>query len=445
MIATAIPQKRLRIQPPAGVVGLFIGLAAATPGAASPISGLPIRPWHVFILLAFFSSLLYHLRRNRPTITKRIHLDLAVMAFAFATLLVEIINANDLNFTPDYATVTRPVFWLIVYWSVRMVLFTVEDAQRLLKGFVAPVFPSVLLGFGQVLGVDAIQQLILQLSPDSGGFMARLEDGRLIRATALVQHWTSFGSYLCTITAAAVSLLILARVQKIGSELYAWMALGAAGLGALTTFTLSSIITVFAIFVLCSRAARSMSKTIPLLILIGVAGVLSVGSLLGERLDQQFANADASSSDLVPSTLQYRYRIWQTETIPMISERPWTGWGNNVYDVALGAGDPKRIYPVQLAWHSPESQWLNLLMNSGAIGLMGYLLILALMARLMIRSQLRRDHWSSKPIILLFVLMLLAAFTAPVFTNHGLPIGLWALLGVLAAYDRRGTQEPEHA
>lgn len=439
------PSTRLARQSPAGMIGLLIGLAAATPGAASPIPGFPVRPWHAFILMAFALALLHQIRRGRTTITRHLQLDIAVIILTAGTLLVELINAVQLNYAPDYMSAARPVFWLIIYWSIRMVCTTLEDSHRLLKGFVAPVFPSVALGFAQVLGIDAAQQLIVKLSPESTGFANRLESGGLIRATGLVQHWTSFGSYLCTVTAAAAALLILARSKHVGSQLYAWTVIGATALGVLTTFTLSSIVTAFAIFILCSTAARAVKMTLPLMVLVVAVGIAAVGPLIAERLDQQFNYGAASDTGLMPSTLQYRYRIWQTETIPMIKERPIVGWGSNVYDVAFGTGDPKRVYPIKLSWYSPESQWLSLLMISGGVGLFTYLLVLILTAKELVAARLRGEIWISRPTSILFLFMLAAAFTAPVFFNHGLPVGLWTLLALVVATRNRNPTLHDHS
>lgn len=427
------PSKR-----PARVVGLLLGLAAATPGLVSPIAGLPLRPWHAFILAAFGLALLSRagsLRTSNASVPK---LDIAVLLLTIITAIIEASNAAYLNYAPDYMFVARPMIWLMIYWAARLSVSSLEDARRLLFWFALPAVPSVALGFAQILGVDAVQQLIVRLSPDSGGFIARLEDGRLIRATALVQHWTSFGSYLCTVVAASMALLTLSRIYKLGKEWIAWGLLAISGIGVLTTLTLAPIVTAFFIFVGGLKTARAVGRAAPMVLLVAVVAAASLGSLFAERFEQQFATSREASSDgastWVPSTLAYRYNIWVTETIPMIKDRPLTGWGTSVYEAAISSPDTKRTYPYQMAWSSPESQWFNLLMTFGVIGFIGFLAVFFLMWTTLRRASKAGNQWIARPTILLFVLMLISAFTAPVFTNHGLPVGLWTLLALASAF-----------
>lgn len=428
---------------PARTVGLLLGLAAAAPGLISPVSGIPLRPWHAFVLLALSLAVLVRARAVRSSLPRLPFLDASVVLLTLVTAMVEALNASYLNYAPDFMFVIRPMIWLAIYWAARLSIHSLEDARRLLTWFALPAVPSVALGLAQIMGIDAAQQLIVRLSPDSGGFISRLEDGRLIRATALVQHWTSFGSYLCTIVAASMALLGLARVHKIGREWVAWTLLGVAGFGVLTTLTLAPIVTAFFIFLGGLRTARAVARAAPMILLVGLVAAVSLGALFAERLEQQFATSRVAASSgegsWMPSTLAYRYNIWITETIPMIKDRPATGWGSSVYEAALSTQDPRRTYPYQMDWASPESQWFNLLMTFGVIGFAAFLLMFMMMAATIRRAAVAGSQWISKPTLLLFLLMLVSAFTAPVFTNHGLPVGLWTLLAVAAAFTARRT------
>lgn len=432
---------RRPIRPPTRSVGLLIGLAAATPGLASP---LPLRPWHLLLLSAFAVSLAYQHRVGNLFFRRLLPLDLSVLMFTLITLLVEATNADYLNFSPNYASVVNPLFWLLAYWSARYVLSSTSDAYRLLLWFTFPVIPSVVIGFAQVLGIEAAQQLTVQLSAQGDGFARRVEDGLFIRATGFVQHWTAFGSYLCTVVAAATALLILARVHRAGREFYAWLALCAAVLGVLTTLTVSAIVTSAAIFLIGSKAARSLKKSIFFILITVTVGAASLGFVIQDRIEEQFLNRREASSDgtssWIPSTLLYRYSIWTSETVPAIKDRPWIGWGTGVYDVTTGNPTPKRIYPYQLSWVSAESQWLALLVSFGILGLSAFVIILIAIVFAILRGVRKGASWVSIPTAALFFMMIIAALTAPVFTNYGLPIGMWTLLGVIAAFSYPGQQ-----
>lgn len=421
--------------PPARAIGLLVGLAAATPGLAPPISAIPARPWHLFIILALALALFYRVRNGYSAIFRLTRLEVSLILFAVATTFVELLNVASLTYSIDYVSLSRPLFWLAIFKTVALTIQTKEGAYRFFFWFAIPAIPSVAIGLGQVLGIEAIQSVVLRLGSDTGGFAARLEDGRLIRATGLVQHWTSFGSYLCTVVAASVALLVLARTHRVGRPLFAWILLTILSLGIFSTLTLSSIFTAITIFLVGALTAKAFSRALPLLLILGIAGTAVLGPMLSARMDQQFS-AIPTSNSLVPSTLQYRYRIWATETIPMIQERPIMGWGSNVYEATVGRGEPRRLYPSNLHWHSPESQWLSVLMTHGWIGLSSFLLILGCVATLLWRASRRGAKWIARPIWALFILMLVAAFTAPVFMNHGLPVGFWAMMGVLAGAPR---------
>lgn len=425
---------------PTRAVGLLVGLAAATPGVAAQLPGLPLRPWHILVLAALTVSLFFHFRKRSREPLKFHKIEIAVVATTSAMLVAEYINSTDLNYAADYVSATHYVFWLAIYYAVRLVVFNEVDAKRILVWFTLPAFPSVAIGVAQVLGVTAVQMAIVKLSPGGLGFISRLESGFLLRATGLVQHWTLFGAYLCTVVAAAGALLVLARRRGIGNSTYAWLTIGVASLGVLTTFTLAPIITAIVIVLLCAWRARSLKRMVAIALLLSGLSAMAFGGLVSVRIEQQFAQKGVASSSgawgLVPSTLLYRYRIWTTETIPMVAERPLTGWGAGVYDGARGSEDAGRIYPSRLFWASPESQWLAIMMNYGFLGLAGFSILLCYMATVVHRAHRSGMQWIASPSSALFLLMFLSAFTAPVLTSYGFPFGMWMLLGVMAAMSR---------
>lgn len=427
---------------PAKLVGLLIGTAAATPGLSSPVPSMPLKPWHICLLLALAIGFNFRRKLERNFIPKLYRVDVALILFSVATLMVDLINAKDLNFTADYMVATRPIFWLMVLWAGRFVLHSMEDASDFLVGFTLPVFPSAVIGFGQLVGIDFIQQFVIKWAPDSAGLSSRLDQDKLIRATGFVQNWTQFGAYLCTVIAAAMALLITSKIHKIGNALYPWLVLMTAGFAVLSTLTLSAVGTALAIFLVCSREAKAIGKSLSILIFVGLISSAFLSAYIEERLDQQFATSAVVSSDgdgsWIPSTLLYREKIWITETIPMVAERPLTGWGSNVYAAAQGAtGDVGRVYPNKMKWLSPESQWFSLLMNFGSIGLIGFLCIVFYMVKILYKSYKVKASWIYKPTATLLFMMIISAFVASVFTNHGLPIGLWALLAVVSIYQSK--------
>lgn len=424
--------------------GLLIGLAAATPGITIP--GFPLRLWHCLVVAAFSISYLVKLKQNRGTRVSIDWLSISATIFVVACVAAELHNSKVLNYSPEYASAAYPVFWILIYRTLSSLIREVSSARNFLTWFILPVFPSAVIGLMQVLGVSAVQDAIILLTPGSVGFAERLSDGRLLRATAFVQHWTGYGSYLCTVSAAAGALMILGKKEGSHRNSYSWLAFSVVGIAVATTTTFSSILTCVFVFMGSAKASKSIRKAALSLLVIALVGSLLLGSFFSERFEHQFdSNAGGgkissdSSGNWIPSTLRWRYYVWESETIPMILERPSTGWGIGVYGAAFGTGDPGRIYPNRLVWLSPESQWFYLLMSYGSLGFFSFLLCLHAVVHKVFFYRSNDADFLLTPLKVLIAFMLLAASTAPVFTNHGLPIGLWALLGVLSGLRLGGT------
>lgn len=403
-------------------VGLLLGLAAATTGVASFVPMFGVRPWHIFaglaLAIAVFSAPAGTVRSLKIGL-----LDLSFGLFALGSLFAEYINSSELG-SFDIIGAINPAFFLVGYFAARIAVAGRMSAYEALRAYCMPAIPAGFVSVAQI-GSVPISKLVLKIAPGPG-LESRIIDGRLIRATGFVGHWTGLGFYFCSVLAAGCAALLLARSIGGRPRRSIYWALGLAALGAVSSLTLSAIATAVAIalvtlFVIGLRPGR-------LLLLTG--GVMIVyfqfGSLLEERVTQQTAYRKEYVPDWVPNTIAYRWKIWTEQTVPVLKERVWTGWGSDVYS---GGSRPRR-----LEWGSPESQWLGTAMTSGVIvaGLLGVTLVVAL--RLLMRSAWRSRHlrWQL-PVGALVLCALISSFTVPVFTNRGLPVGLWFIIGVVAA------------
>ncbi|MGA4689318.1 O-antigen ligase family protein [Rhodococcus sp. AB351] len=403
-------------------MGLLLGLAAATTGVVSFLPMFGVRPWHIFAGLALVIAIL-----STPAGTVRSLrlglLDLAFGLFAVGSLLAEFINSSEVGYF-DFIGAINPAFFLVGYFAARIAVTGRSSAYEALRMYCIPAILAGLVSVAQ-LGSVSFSQLVLRIAPGPG-LQSRIIDGRLIRATGFVGHWTGLGFYFCSVLAAGCAALLLARNLGGRPPRSIYWCLGAAVLGAVSSLTLSAIMTAVAIalvtmFVIGLKPSR-------LLILAGVALVvyMQFGSLLGERVTQQTAYRKEYVPDWVPNTIAYRWKIWTEQTVPVLQERLWTGWGSNIYSTA--------DRPRRLVWGSPESQWLGTAMTSGMLvaGILGVTLIVALLL-------IGRSAWSSVqsrwqlPVGVLLSCALVSSFTVPVFTNRGLPVGLWFIIGVVVA------------
>ncbi|KIQ17602.1 O-antigen ligase family protein [Rhodococcus sp. MEB064] len=412
------------------VVGLLLGTASAAVGVRSIVPGIPLRPWHILVFAALVLAWTAHSRRTTPRIRPLLS-DVALLAFVGLSVAVELWNVATSDIQASITNAIYPLYFLVGYAAVRLVVRHRTDAMALLVAFTIPVVPSAVAALAQLASRD-LARLVLTVAP-AGGLSDRIDDGRTLRSTAFIGHWTGAGMYFCAILA-AVGCVLLMRPRRRSALVMVWTAAVAAIAGALASATISVIATAAALCLVTAVAGGWR----PLVFLSTsgiVAGALSfvlTRPVLQARVDQQTTPARTSSgpptgpvadpgSSWIPSTLAYRYRVWTEQTLPAIADRPVTGWGADVF------GSSAR--PPVLAWGSAESQWLGVALSFGVPAMVVFVLVIAAIASVLYRSASRM----SAPVMTLFACSVASAFIVPVFTNRGLPVPFWILLGVVVA------------
>ncbi len=443
-----IPSHPRRVKRRAAWVGALLGLSAAFSGVVLPVSIGGLRPWHLLLLAAILIAISSSLSEGLIRKARLLPVDLGVGLYVGVCIVAELINARELRFAPDILNVISPLFYYMGYIAARISVRSYDQAVYFLRQFVWPILIATPLALGQSLGNPGITQLVLAVAPGAGA-TRRLENDGLTRATGLVGHWTGFGAYAVCVVAAAVALLIISKHLGLRRPRLALVTLLAAAMCVISTLTLSVAVAALAIVLCCWRSAGLGRQ------LLIAAGVLSAtasvvfGSLIQARVDQQFTDRVSRISwlpDWVPDTLNYRARIWTEQTIPMVQDRPLTGWGTNLYEGVYLGLEGQRVYPTQLLWHSPESQWLGSAMTFGLFGLCAQVVLLLAIAHLLISAHRERDSMLiARPILMLFVMSILVATTVPVFTNRGFPMAFWPLLGVLTGIYLSGSRSARNS
>ncbi len=411
------------ISPPRGswlLVGALSGLSASVVGVPSVIPSVGLRPWHILAIAALFVAV--GASKNSPGILRLSWLDLSLLGYAAVCILAEIYNASELEYPIDVGTVLSPLYYLIGYYAARITIESRVSAGVFLGAFAAVSIPMSVVSLGQ-LGSAEVSRAVLAIAPGPG-LEARIEDGRLIRATGFVGHWTGLGFYFCACLAAAcMATLLLAPTGRIP-----WILKGAivfAFLGALSSLTLS-VLTTAILIILGLLAVRGLKvSTLWSVGAVTVIAYLKFGEYFEDRIDQQTAARLEYLPSWVPNTLAYRWRIWTEQTIPVIQERLLTGWGSNLYS----GRDRPRI----LVWHSPESQWFGSAISYGIIGAVSLAMVLVATIYYFAYRVRMVEHRYKLPGLMLIVGSTVASFTVPVFTNRGFPVALWMLLGVIVS------------
>lgn len=402
------------------VTGLLLGIASGTVGVTAGV--FQLRLWHMLLCIAFFLAV-WHFRSFGTRPVRLLPHDFLAVCFVLWGLISEYVNSSDLGyeFTPISATVAS--LFLMAYWAVRLAVDSKDSAIALLKGFTLPTLPLALVAAAQA-GSSEVSRFILLVAPGQG-LANRVADGRLIRATGFVGHWTGLGFFFCAMLAASVILILLLGegIRLSTPVVSAFSAL----VGAFASLTLAAILTACAILL-----AAALVRGLRLWPTVGItAGLLATwyyfGDLVEERVAQQVAARAEYIPSWVPNTIAFRYKIWTEQTIPVVLERPFWGWGNNLYS-------PQRDRPYQLSWISAESQWLAQWINASLVSML--LLLLLVGAMLVVSLKLTRAvsyGRSFYPLIALVAMTFLSSFTASVFTNRGLTIPLWVLFGLACA------------
>jgi len=413
-----------------GVVGFLLGSGAAVVGVQLPGLGSASALTCALVLLGAGVAALSSIGTVR---TLRLGaIDLVFLLYVLVLIATELINAIGLRHDVYLGTAYVATLAYVAFVSARMVCASIAHAFRFLRALALPGVGVAIVALMQMAGVPGINAFLLGFV-HSEGLERRIDAGWSLRATSTIGHWTALGGYLsCILFALCAAILIGRMIGRRPAGL--WMSLAVVFIGLLATLTLATIflgaVLVVATFVLLKVPLR-------LLVTLAVTGTASwvfFGEELLARLDQQRQASPYVPPEFswLPETIAYRIGVWSRETIPSIGERPFLGWGADVY-----ASAPKGwpIRPEALVWLSPESQWFRTWLESGFLALVLLALLLVLALRV-----LRRVHLLSlpgaKPLGRLAVLWLLGLVAISCIHSHlsnpGVPLPMWACIGAMA-------------
>ncbi|WP_181420416.1 O-antigen ligase [Curtobacterium sp. MCBD17_023] len=334
-------------------------------------------------------------------------IDVAFALYIGSRALLEAFNSADVGHGYRSDVILQLVIYAAVFVACRLMLMTGVDWKQVLRIIVFPAPAVALLGLLQTVKVPAAEDLVLSLT----GFSPTQDTaGGLARATSTVGHWTGLGAYLLVVLTA---LCLLAGETAIdGRRLVFALALVAGGI--LSTLTLAIITgAAFVALILLSRSASFRRRAVPIVALGAILTAFLSGPITA-RLRQQFGynpGAFAQRQGWLPESLSYRIQIWESQTLPVVSSRPWTGWGQGFYIEFRQWG----AFPQWAVWPSAESQWLLELVCGGIPQLVCLLLLIASIWR----ASARASQESRRAVRVLMAVSIASAFTVPIFTNAG--------------------------
>ncbi|MCR2815872.1 O-antigen ligase family protein [Microbacterium jiangjiandongii] len=363
-------------------------------------------------------------------------MEFLLVALAVGFFFLNEFNGGMLGFKPDIASSSLAFGWLAAYIVGKLAVSDRDTLAAFMRGFLLPVFPAVLIGLGQFLGVPFVLEFTRSYVSASN-FEAVLDQGGTLRAPGLVGHWWSFGGYLVGATAVAVMSLSAVRNGGPGGRALPGAALFAALLGLVLTLTFAQIIAGAVVLILSLGPRLRRAQAI---VALGVIAAIAY-AMFGARFEDRLMEQSVASTRIggipswVPSTIAYRLYVWTSQTIPMILERPLTGWGSNVYSgSSVATAEAGRSYPQYLIWQSPESQWFGTAMSHGLVGLVSLTcLLVAVFAILLCARRTPVALPYVAPLLWAFSSQVVAGFINPTITNHGFSLVLWPILGLLVS------------
>lgn len=410
------------------LVGWLLGFSAALVGVRFPeaLAALP-SPSTILIFLALGVSVLCLRREDLPRLRGNIF-DFAFLSYIGLLSFVEVFNALDVPHEVAVGAITTQLILWVSTWPARLVIRSQRDFRAFLLGLTLPAVLVSVLAIAQMLRIEAVAAWIAT-NVNAGGLESRLEAGRTdIRATSTIGHWTALGGYL----AVAGTLLCVELILRSGDHVRrtgVWLTVGILIIfvGSVATLTFSTI-AVLALVLLVTFL--KLGARITWVVLGGAAGIVGwsvFGAEVAGRLDAQSVVSRQTADELqwLPSTVAYRVRIWQGETLPALDQRPLTGWGQAVYDFPSWTQ-----FPTSLSWASPESQWLGLAMRGGIVMLVAFVIVLILIFFVLHRSRASLGGGYIVVITMLVALLATGLINSP-FSTNGVPQILWPAIGAV--------------
>lgn len=416
----AVPVALLVLRRPDLGAYLLIALVPVTSGFRR---GLPVPALRLSELLIAGVAALILLSADRERSRQWRIFDWLALAYAGANLGLGLsqLLVRDEQLVPDVVgTLVSPFQYLLLYRAVIIAL--PEPAQfrlalRLLLLGSVPVSLAALLQYFDLLGVRGLIPTVTGTDIDKD---FPWQEGA--RATGTFPHWQVLGAYEFWIVLLGVAVLLERR-----SLMRPWAVAAVLGLavGALfTTVTLTVILAAVAGAIALGVWYGRIDVVAPALVIGGAVAVLAFGGAFERRLDEQFDDQGTQRPAWMPRTMEYRYRLWRDQYVPVVSgSRYLTGYGPDD--------------PPNLTFAYTESLYVTLVTRGGIPLLLIYAaLTLALLAAA-VRARDEREpslRGAARVTAVGLVLLVPMHFVEPYFVFTGMAPLLW----IAAAMTMRG-------
>jgi hypothetical protein len=403
------------------MIGLAL-LAALAPATAGLARGIPVPG--VRFSEALIGGVGVILLVSARRFVRWNALDWLALLYALGTLCLgawDMLSQGQHISQGNLDTLIGPLQFLLLYRATAVTARTPERRRFALRLMLWASVPVALLAIGQQFNFPGVRSLLITATNNN----VYTASDSTARVTGPFPLWHNLAGYLLMylFTIAALLLRGVDDVMRRGF-LVAIAVIDVIAL--IETLSLAPIIALVAGVAILGIYYKGVSRVFAGLAVVIVAGLLIFGARIDARVSQEYGRAPGQQgSALVPSTVQYRFNLWETQLIPALKGHVTTGYGPSL--------------PPQFAnFPYTESLYINLLYRGGVV-LVAIFLALAV-AMIAAGLTVRRDRDPLQKalgpaVVVGVVALLVIGFIESYFTDDGPPQVLWMLLGLLAFRD----------
>ena len=330
-------------------------------------------------------------------------------------------RASNVTGNSDFASLLVPVFHLALYLAVRVLAGKPGMRTRAIRVVLLGSIPVSIASILQYFDVAGVKARLSTIS-DLGQFTTNVDQGYVARATGPFNHWHLLAGFCMPILLLGVAVA-LERAWDIISPLALTVSMGLCAVSLVLTLTYTVYFGLVAGAIVIGVWARKAHIMAVVLVLAGVAAVFLFSDQLGGRAKDQFSTgASQGQSALLPQTVQFRLNVWEQQFLPVIQDKPTTGYG--------------AVTPSELAWTYTESVYITMLLRGGFVLLM---IFCAFWIALLVRSWTRVHdpdpgvRLAARALAASALVLIPMHAIFPYFTAPGLPHVIAVLAGLAFA------------
>ena len=364
----------------------------------------------VLVTALAFPAILTVSRRRQASSSGLIITGLVILSAGTSVfpLLIYLVRGVNLSVNEIFSLIA-PLQYLLIYLIFRYLPRHEGEARAILRLMMVCAAVVGLVGLLQTMRVEFILNL-LGTWYRSSHEEAALEAGRV---SSLLGAWNSLGTFLM------LNLLVLRAISIVKPALMSQKTLFLVMVfctGCLIASGSYAGLIGLALGLLLFETFDSRGRMIIIILLISIV-ILAIP--LRDNILIRFA-FQFRYGGFIPQTLDYRFMVWEDVFWPII-QKTWL-WGF------------RPDLPATLAWQSPESQYLGLLLRSGIFSLLAHISWVGVTLVWLYRNiHTSNDLCRSLSVsaFILFIVLSIMGLTNPVFTFSGVIEYLWILLGLI--------------